>query len=80
MEEKTGLTATCGIGPNMLLAKLSMDIEAKKYKNGIAKWTYDDVPEKLWPITPLSKVWGIGLRMEKRLNNLGITSIYELAH
>ena len=80
VEEKTGLTATCGIGPNMLLAKLSMDIEAKKYKNGIAKWTYDDVPEKLWPITPLSKVWGIGVRMEKRLNNLGITSIYELAH
>ena len=29
IEEKTGLTATCGIGSNMLLAKLSMDIEPK---------------------------------------------------
>ncbi len=80
IEKKTGLTATCGIGPNMLLAKIAMDKEAKKYKNGIAKWTYEDIPKKLWSITPLSEVWGIGKRLEKRLNNLGIYSIYELAH
>ena len=77
--EKTGLTATCGIGPNILLAKIAMDVEAKKYKNGIAKWTYDDVRTKLWEITPLSKMWGIGPRMEKRLNNLGIYRIGDLA-
>ncbi|MEG1287942.1 MAG: Y-family DNA polymerase [Bacilli bacterium] len=77
--KKTGLTATCGIGPNMLLAKLSMDIEAKKYKNGIAKWTYEDIPDKLWPITPLSKIWGIGPRMEKNLNTLRIYSVEDLA-
>ena len=47
IERKTGLTATCGIGPNLLLAKVAMDTEAKKYKNGIAKWTYEDIPEKL---------------------------------
>ncbi len=80
VEEKTGLTATCGIGPNLLLAKVAMDTEAKKYKNGIAKWTYDDIPEKLWPITPLSKMWGIGPRMEKKLNNLNIYTIKELAN
>ncbi len=79
-EEKTGLTATCGIGPNLLLAKVAMDTEAKKYKNGIAKWTYDDVPEKLWSITPLSKMWGIGPRMEKKLNNLNIYTVGELAN
>ena len=78
--KQTGLTATCGIGPNMLLAKIAMDVEAKHVKNNIAKWTYDDIKDKLWPITPLSKVWGIGLRMEKRLNNLNIYSIYDLAH
>ena len=80
IERKTGLTATCGIGPNLLLAKVAMDTEAKKYKNGIAKWTYEDIPEKLWPITPLSKMWGIGPRMEKNLNNLNIYTIRELAH
>lgn len=77
--KKTGLTATCGIGPNMLLAKVAMDTEAKKYKNGIAKWTYNDIEEKLWPITPLSKMWGIGPRMEKNLNILNIHTIGDLA-
>ena len=80
VRKETGLTATCGIGPNMLLAKLSMDIEAKHNKDFIAKWTYDDIPTKLWPIHPLSKVWGIGPRMEVNLNRLGICSVYDLAH
>ncbi len=80
IEEKTGLTANCGIGPNMLLAKVAMDLDAKRYKNGIVKWTYEDVPKKLWNITPLSKMWGIGPRMEKNLNILGIYSIGDLAH
>ena len=78
--EKTGLTATCGIGPNMLLAKVAMDTEAKKYKNGIAKWTYADVKTKLWTIEPLSKMWGIGKRMEKNLNALKIKTVGDLAN
>lgn len=76
----TGLYATCGIGPNMLLAKISMDTEAKHNKDFIAKWTYEDIPTKLWNISPLSKVWGIGPRMEKNLNKLNIYSVYDLAH
>ncbi len=79
IENKTGLTATCGIGPNLFLAKVAMDIDAKKEKNGIAKWSYEDVEKRLWPITPLSKVWGIGPRMEKRLNRLGFFTIGDLA-
>lgn len=77
--KKTGLTATCGIGPNMLLAKVSMDIEAKHTKDNIAKWTYDDIENKLWKITPLSKMWGIGIKMEQNLNKLGIYKIEDLA-
>ena len=76
---RTGLTANCGIGPNMLLAKVAMDVEAKKYKDGIAKWTYDDIPTKLWPITPLSKMWSIGSRMEARLNAIGLYYIGDIA-
>ncbi len=78
--KKTGLTATCGIGPNMFLAKAALDNDAKYASNGIAMWNYDDVPNKLWPIKPLSNMWGIGYRMEKNLNNLGIHSVYDLAH
>lgn len=78
IEEKTGLTATAGIGPNMLLAKVSMDIEAKHNKDNIAKWTYDDL-DKLWDITPLSKMWGIGYRMEHHLNEMGLKKVGDVA-
>lgn len=80
VEKETGLTANCGIGPNMLLAKIAMDTEAKLYKNGIAKWTIDDVQKKLWKITPLSDMWGIGKQMEKRLNALGMYTIGDIAN
>lgn len=77
--KKLGLTVTCGIGPNMLLAKVAMDIEAKHNDDNIAKWTYMDVEQKLWSITPLSKMWGIGPRMERNLNKLNLYSIGDLA-
>ncbi len=76
----TKIPATCGIGPNMLLSKIALDIESKKNPNFIAKWTYSDVETKLWSITPLSKMWGIGVNLERSLNRLGIYSIYDLAH
>lgn len=72
------LPCAVGMGPNMLMAKLALDLEAKK--KGFAKWTYEDVPQKLWPITPLSKMWGIGSRLEKTLNNMGIISVGQLAN
>ena len=78
--DTTQIPATCGIGPNMLLSKIALDVESKKVPTFIAKWTYDDVPNKLWPITPISKMWGIGHKMERNLNRLGINSIYDLAH
>lgn len=79
IKKKTGLTATCGIGPNLFLAKVAMDTEAKLNESCIAKWSYHDVKNKLWQITPLSKVWGIGPKMEKKLNALGIFKIKDLA-
>lgn len=80
IEKRTGLTATCGIGPNLFLAKVAMDVEAKHNKDNIAKWTYDDVKTKLWPITPLSKVWGIGKRTEEKLLAMGIKNIGDIAN
>lgn len=78
--ETTKIPATCGIGPNMLLSKIALDVESKKAPSFIAKWDYKDVPHKLWSITPLSKMWGIGHNMERNLNQLGIFTIGELAH
>lgn len=80
IKEKTGLTTTAGIGPNLLLAKVAMDIEAKHNPNNIGVWAYEDIPTKLWTITPLSKMWGIGPRMEKNLNKLGLYTVGDIAH
>lgn len=71
------LPCAVGMGPNMLMAKLALDLEAKK--TGFAKWTYEDVQQKLWSIAPLSKMWGIGSRLEKTLNNMGIINVGQLA-
>lgn len=78
LESQFQLRSAFGIGPNMLLSKLALDLEAKKI--GIAEWTYEDVPTKLWPVAPLSRMWGIGSRLERTLNNMGIFSIGDLAH
>lgn len=78
--DETKLYATCGIGQNMLMSKLALDIESKKAPNFIAKWTYEDIPHKLWPISPLSEMWGIGRQMEKRLHRLGLQTIGDIAH
>lgn len=80
IKEKLGLTATCGVGYNMLMAKLSMDIDAKKSADFIAKWTYDDIPNRLWTVEPLSKMWGIGHRMEHHLNMMGLNTIGDIAN
>ncbi len=78
--DTTQLPATCGIGPNMLMSKLALDIESKTAPSFIAKWTYDDIPTKLWPVTPLSKMWGIGYNMERNLNRMGLYSIGDIAN
>lgn len=80
IKEETGLQATGGVGDNFFLAKVALDIYAKQSSNGIAVIRKKDVPDKLWPITPLRKVWGIGERTEAKLNALGIHTLGELAH
>jgi len=77
MEREFQLPCAIGIGPNMLLAKLALDLEAKK--KGIAAWSYEDVPKKLWPVSPLREMWGIGRRVERTLNSMGIFSVGQLA-
>ncbi|MCD2256906.1 DNA polymerase [Lactobacillus sp. CC-MHH1034] len=77
---QTGVVTTVGMGPNLLLAKLALDNEAKKGAPWQAYWDYKDVPTKLWQINDLQDMWGIGHRYAKRLHQLGIYSVYDLAH
>ncbi|RFB53152.1 Y-family DNA polymerase [Bacillus thuringiensis] len=77
---KTRIECTIGIGPNPLMSKVALDIEAKKNHNGIAYWKYEDVPTKLWSIRPLNTFWGISYKTEEKLNRKGIHSIGDLAN
>lgn len=78
---KTGVYSTVGMSnSNPLLAKLALDNEAKKTKTMRANWSYEDVETKVWGIQEMTDFWGIGIRMKKRLNNLGVMSIKELAN
>jgi DNA polymerase V len=78
IERELQLPCAIGIGPNMLMAKLCLDLDAKH--KGIAEWKYEDVPSKLWPISPLREMWGIGRRVEKTLHGMGIFTVGQLAN
>ena len=78
--EKTGLITTAGISYNMLLAKVALDTDAKKRAPYIAQWTKKDIKEKLWKITPLTKMWGISFGYEAKLNAMGIETVGQLAN
>lgn len=74
--ENFGITCSIGVGDNKFLAKVVMDLHAKKV--GIAECTYEDVEEKLWPF-PVQDIWGIGRRMQNNLNRMGIITLGQLA-
>lgn len=77
---ETGIYTTVGIGDNPLLAKLALDNESKYNADMKAEWRYKDVPDKLWTIEDLNDFWGIGRGTKKRLNDMSIYTIKDLAH
>lgn len=82
--EKTGITATAGIGTNLYLAKVAMDIVAKKSpadKNGvrIAELDEEQYRRLLWNHQPLTDFWQIGSGTVKRLNSLGLYTMGDIA-
>ena len=79
VKKELGLTATCGMGPNMFLAKSCLDNEGKKRPPYRAYWGMEDVKTKLWSISPITKVWGINRGISSHLYRLGIRSLETLA-
>lgn len=77
--KKVGIYTSLGMGDNPLLAKIAMDNEAKLTKERFAQWHYQDVPEKIWPLR-LSEFCGIGNRMERRYQMMGMYTMGDLAH
>lgn len=75
IREELGLTASVGIAPNKLLAKMASDMNKP---NGFTVIKERDIEKTLYGL-PVRKLWGVGEKTERRLNELGIKTIGELA-
>ncbi len=75
-----GITATAGIGTNMYLAKIALDITAKHNPNNIGYLDEEKYKKELWHHKPLSDFWQIGKGIERRLTKMGILDMYDIAH
>jgi DNA polymerase-4 len=75
IKEVSGLTASVGIAPNKLVAKIASDLEKP---DGLTIIREEDVSAKLAPL-PANKIWGVGKVTYTRLLELGIRTLGELA-
>ncbi len=76
----TGITASCGIGSNLYLAKIAMDITAKHADDHIGILDEERYKETLWNHKPLTDFWRIGPGIEKRLQQYGMYTMSDVAH
>lgn len=74
VKKETGLTISVGISYNKFLAKLSSDWNKP---NGLKIITKEMLPEILFPL-PVNKVYGLGQKSAKKLNDIGIFTVEEL--
>lgn len=82
--KETGITAAAGIGTNMYLAKVAMDIVAKHEKadeDGVRIAMLDEISyrQKLWNHKPLSDFWRVGRGYVARLEKLGLYTMGDIA-
>ena len=82
--KQTGITATAGIGTNMYLCKVAMDIVAKKMpadKDGVRIAELDEMTyrRELWNYTPITKFWRVGRGIANKLAMYGIDTMGKLA-
>lgn len=81
---ETGITATAGIGTNLYLCKVAMDIIAKHVpadKDGVRIGELDEMSyrEKLWNHQPLTDFWRVGRGYAKKLNSVGLCTMGDIA-
>ncbi|MBR5246759.1 MAG: DNA methylase [Clostridia bacterium] len=80
----TGITATAGIGTNMYLAKIAMDIEAKHIpadKDGVRIAELDEASyrEKMWSHKPITDFWRVGKGYANKLERYGMRTMGDVA-
>ena len=78
--EATGVTATAGIGPNLFLAKVALDVTAKHTQDGIGVLDREAFRQIIWPHRPITDIWQIGPGIAARLQKYGIRDLGGVAH
>lgn len=78
--DTTKIPAACGVGTNLYLAKVALDIMAKHETDRIAYLDEARYREKLWEHKPLTDFWRVGRGTVERLSNMGICTMEEIAH
>lgn len=81
---ETGITATAGVGTNLYLAKIAMDIVAKHIpadKNGVRIAELDEISyrKQLWEHKPLTDFWRVGKGYKKKLESVGLYTMGDIA-
>ena len=77
--ERVGIRATAGVGPNMYLAKIAMDIIAKHADDFIGVLNYDSFRTRLWNHRPLSDFWRIGRKTAEKFEKIGVYTMGDIA-
>jgi len=75
----TGITATCGIGTNLYLAKVALDITAKHVEDHIGELDEETYCKTLWNHRPITDFWRVGVGVARRLQSIGISTMGEVA-
>lgn len=77
--KRTHIPATCGIGSNLYLAKIALDITAKHCKDHIGELTEETFKETLWKHKPITDFWNIAKGTATRLARYGIYDMKGIA-
>ena len=77
---ETGICATVGIGTNLFLAKVALDITAKHAPNHMGYLDEAEFKRTIWYHQPITDIWNVGRGIAKRLEKLGIYDLYGVAH
>lgn len=78
--KETGITATVGIGTNLFLAKVALDITAKHSADNMGILYEEKFKRTIWYHTPITDIWNIGRGIARRLEKYNAFSLYAVAH
>lgn len=79
VRDETGICATVGVGTNLFLAKVALDVLAKHEGSGVAVLDERAFRREVWFHRPITDIWGIGPNIARRLKRYGVADLAGVA-